>query len=402
MSDLPALLPILVLLLVIAAVVYVTTMAGGPSAAGDGRHRAEEPAAEGEPSGGSGVGVGSGGEGRRTAAIIVNPTKFDSLDPVKTTVNQVAADKGWNPPVFIETTEDDPGTGQAKQAVEDGADVVCPLGGDGTVRAVAAALVGTTTPLGLLPGGTGNLLARNLGLPIDDLAEAFRVCLDGADKRIDVGTLNVVIPSDTQDQPKDYYFLIMAGVGFDADVMNEAPEDLKAQVGALAYVVSGVKNLDGDRFGATIAIGDEEPMQRKIRSFLIGNCGKLQAGIELLPDAVIDDGQLDAVLIAPKGLAGWTSVAARVIAKSIESGDDSIESFQAPTMTVSLDEAQEVQLDGDPIGPGIVLTAAVLPRALTVRVIPGSPADKGVAGETIDLTRTPASTEAAGASSHPA
>ena len=313
--------------------------------------------------------VGAEPERRRLAAVVINPTKFEDMDVVRGTLEQVCAERGWAAPLILETTEEDNGTGQAREAAEKGAEVVCALGGDGTVRAVAAGLIGGDVPLGLLPGGTGNLLARNLGLPIDDIAEAFRVALDGDDRRVDVGTLNVVVPGQTQEQPNDYYFLVMAGVGFDADVMAQAPEDLKAQMGWAAYVVSGAKNLNGDRFGISVAFDDGDAEHRRIRSVIIGNCGRLQGGVELLPDAEIDDGELDAVLLAPKGVVGWAGVGARVLTKQ-RKGHDMVEHHRCRTMMVSLDEPQEVQLDGDPIGPGLVLTAAVEPHALAVRVIP--------------------------------
>ena len=103
--------------------------------------------------------------------VVVNPTKVD-VDEVRGDLEAAAAEAGLGTPRLVETTEDDPGFGQTRDAVRDGASLVCALGGDGTVRAVAQELVGTGIPLGLLPGGTGNLLARNLGLPIDSLTEA--------------------------------------------------------------------------------------------------------------------------------------------------------------------------------------------------------------------------------------
>ncbi len=354
MTD-PAIWFALMTMVVVIAVVVAVSVGPG---IGSGRRAEGEGAVNGQRTG-------------RVAAVIVNPTKFDDLKAVHATLSRVAAERGWDPPRFLETTEDDPGTGQARQAAADGTDLVCALGGDGTVRAVAAALVDTGTPLGLLPGGTGNLLARNLDLPVDDLAEAFRVCLDGKDKRIDVGILDVTVPGDTQAEPKDYIFLIMAGVGFDADVMAQAPEGLKAQVGWAAYIVSGLRNLNGSRFGARVIFDDEREIHRRIRSLIIGNVGRLQGGLELLPDAQADDGHLDVVLLAPKGIVGWGAVLARVITKQ-RKGHHRVEHRRCSSITVHLDRAQEVQLDGDPIGPGLILHARVKPLALAVRVIPGS------------------------------
>src|SRR5206468_3935235 len=123
----------------------------------------------------------------RRVAVIVNPTKFANLGNVHRQVTKACLDSGWDEPLWLETTPDDTGHGQTVQALEAGVDLVCPLGGDGTVREVAEVMVGSGVASGLLPGGAGNLLARALGRPIDDLGAALRVALTGRGRAVDVG-----------------------------------------------------------------------------------------------------------------------------------------------------------------------------------------------------------------------
>jgi len=303
---------------------------------------------------------------KRVAAIIVNPTKVDNLDAVRARITKGCLAAGWDRPLWLETTVRDPGTGQARQAVQDGASLICPLGGDGTVRAVAAALVGTETPLGLLPRGTGNLLARNLNLPVDSLEAALAVALTGQNKRIDVGLLTVN-HSGEDEHPDEHTFLIMAGVGFDAEIMAGAPERLKKTVGPLAYTFSGVKNLRGPQFKFRIKIDGAPEFSRRARSVVIGNCGKLTGGLVLMPNAQVDDGWLDAVILAPVGMVGWVAVTGRVISRK-RKGHERVDHHRLKSLSIRFDRPEAVQVDGDPIGQARSMSATVNPLALVVRV----------------------------------
>jgi diacylglycerol kinase (ATP) len=300
------------------------------------------------------------------AAIIVNPTKFDKLDAVREQVTKGCLSAGWDQPMWMETTAKDPGTGQARQAVLDGATLVCPLGGDGTVRAVAAALVGTETPIGLLPGGTANLLARNLNLPTDSLDDALKVALTGQNKRIDVGRLTVN-QSGEHERPEEHIFLIMAGIGFDAAIMTDVPERLKKTVGPLAYAFTGAKNLRGPQFKVRIKVDDEPEISRRTRSVVIGNCGKISAGLVLMPQAQVDDGWLDAVVLSPKGMVGWVAVAGRVISRK-RKGHERVDHHRLRSVAIRCDSPEAVQIDGDLFGQARALKATVDPLALVVRV----------------------------------
>ncbi|MEO8827796.1 diacylglycerol kinase family protein [Lapillicoccus sp.] len=302
----------------------------------------------------------------RYAGVVVNPTKFADLAAVQARVTAACASHGWGAPRWYTTTLADPGAGQARAAVADGVDVVCTLGGDGTVRAVAAALVGTETPLGLLGGGTGNLLGRNLDLPVDHLDRAVAVALTGQNARIDVGRLEVD-SSGQQDRPNQHIFLVMAGLGFDAAIMSDAPEQLKARVGSAAYVVSGFRNFLGPQFRARIQVSGEPELSRRTRTVIIGNCGRLFGGLVLMPDAKIDDGLLDTMVLSPRGLVGWTAVAGHVMTRQ-RRGHSLIDRHSGSEVRVTTDEPQLVQLDGDLIGTARTLTATVDHLALVVRV----------------------------------
>ena len=303
---------------------------------------------------------------RRLAAVIVNPTKFDNIGAVRAQVTKGCLAAGWEQPLWVETTAEDPGTGQARQAVADGATLICPLGGDGTVRAVAAALVGSETPLGLLPGGTGNLLARNLNLPVDNLDDALTVALTGQNKRVDVGRLTVD-HSGEDENVEEHIFLIMAGLGFDAAIMADAPERLKNTVGPLAYTFSAAKNLRGPQFKVSMKIDDEPELSRRTRTVVIGNCGKLTGGLVLMPEAQVDDGWLDAVILSPAGVVGWVAVAGRLISKK-RKGHKRVDHHRLKSATIRCDRPQEVQVDGDTMGKARALSVTVDPLALVVRV----------------------------------
>lgn len=294
------------------------------------------------------------------AFIIVNPTKVEDADALRTTVAKACADAGWETPVVIETTKDDPGEGMARDALAQHADVVLSAGGDGTVMAIAAGLVGSGVPLGILPMGTGNLLVRNLGLPLE-LDEAVAVALTGADRTIDLGSVSV----DREESKR--IFAVMAGVGFDAAMMKDAPETVKNAVGWPAYLISGFKHLRDRAITAGIRIDDEPPLTRRVRSVIVGNVGKLQGGLELLPDAEPHDGKLDVVVLQPTSHFDWLRVIGRLIAHR-KKEDSELERFRGERIEIRLSRPHPSQLDGDPQGDVTRMVVEVVPAALVVRV----------------------------------
>lgn len=326
---------------------------------------------------------------RPLVAFVANPSKPDVPD-LRATVRRACAEQYLPEPLWLETTLEDPGVGQTRDAVARGADIVVALGGDGTVRAVAEALVGTGVPMGLVPVGTGNLLARNLDIPIGDPLAALQIALDGTDRTIDVGWLRVLryesqvdddiaeaaddLPADT-DIPRDHIFLVIAGVGFDAAMVADTDDDLKAKVGWVAYFVSGIRHLHGRRLRTTVRLDDAPGEPARVRSLLIGNCGRLPGGITLLPDAVLDDGWLDVAAIDTRGgVAGWAQLFGEVVLQGVGVRSQlpakigRIDHARAREVHVAVSGGEYVQVDGDVIGQVTELSARVEPGALVVRV----------------------------------
>lgn len=293
----------------------------------------------------------------KRAAVVINPVKTPD-DQFKSKMLQLCGDAAWADPLWLETTEEDPGGGQARQALEAGVDVVIAAGGDGTVRSVAAVLAGTDTAMGLVPLGTGNLLARNLGINVTDPLNAVEGVFSGAETKIDV--VRAVLDHGEQEQ----IFLVAAGVGYDAAIMGDTHDGLKDRVGWLAYVEAGIRKLPGKPVGATITIDGHHPIHRKMRSVMVGNCGKLMGDVQIFPEASFTDGILDLLVLAPRGRFGWLNVVVGVLGKS----NKSVQNYTGKTAVIDLDSPQEFQLDGDHLGTVRHLKVSVDPRALTIKM----------------------------------
>jgi len=235
--------------------------------------------------------------------------------------------------------------------------LVC--GGDGTVREVCAELAGTGIPVGIIPAGTGNLLARNLDIPLY-LRSAIDVALNGQDRAIDLVDVS-------GDGIEDTHFMVMAGMGFDAAIMEGVNEQIKQKVGWLAYVLSALKSLMFPVTRVEISVDGGEPTTHRARTIVVGNVGYLQAGMPLLPDAAIDDGQLDVVILYPRRFLSWVPLAFRVLTKRTRT-DATINRMTGQSVTIRAASVVPRQLDGDSIGPGRELRMECIHGRLLVRV----------------------------------
>lgn len=302
--------------------------------------------------------------------VIWNPTKVDE-DELRAAIESVHAgdDVHW-----WETTEDDPGLGMAEEALKAGCTVVYAAGGDGTVRAVAEALIDTDAALAIIPQGTGNLLARNLGVPLGGVRAAVEHAAESTGRVIDMGEVHIV----EGDVEGVHGFLVMVGFGIDAQMLAATDDDLKEKAGWLAYVQAlGQAAAATELVGAQIALDDDEPENMPVHTLLIGNCGMIQGGITLLPDAVPDDGLIDVLVISAEGVRGWLDTAKSMLwdngLKRMLGGADEAVSTEFTShasvtrVRVELDEPQHFEIDGEEVGSVRVFDVGVRAGALRVR-----------------------------------
>ncbi|PZF86812.1 diacylglycerol kinase [Micromonospora deserti] len=280
---------------------------------------------------------------------MVNPVKVADLDEFRRTVDDALAAAGWPEPLWFETAVEDPGRGQTEQAVKAGVDVVFACGGDGTVRSCVSGLVGTDVALALLPQGTGNLLAANLGLA-NDLAAGLEVAIERGRRLLDVGAV------------EDHYFTVMAGMGFDAQMLAATSETTKHWIGWPAYVMGAVRHLRDRPMKVSISIDDQAPLLRRARSVLVANVGRLQGGVRLLTDAEPDDGYLDVAVLTPRTLRHWIALGWAVLRR--QDRVPRMEVLRGRRVEITSNRAQPRELDGDLIEPGCTLRAEIRRRAL--------------------------------------
>ncbi len=311
------------------------------------------------------------------AAVVYNPVKID-LEQVRAEVARAESAAGRGTTLWFETSEDDVGQGAAREALDAGADLVLAAGGDGTVRAVAEVVAGSDATFAILPAGTGNLLARNLSLPLNAVGPAIDVAFSGQDRVIDVGVIDVRREDSSVDR---HTFVVMAGAGLDAKMIEATDEDLKKKAGILAYVQAIARVLrDRSRLHLNFRVDGGSPTRVTAHTLIVANCGSLPGRILLLPEAQIDDGVLDLLFLKPGRLLGWIQIFGKVLwengvvgripgLKRFASREvRTVNTATGKRVRVSFSRPEQLELDGDGIGEATGFKISVQEGALTVRV----------------------------------
>ena len=300
------------------------------------------------------------------------------MSALQSAVAAQEAKVGWAAAEWFETSADDDGRDAVERAAASSPDLIVVAGGDGTLRAAAAVLAGSGIAIGVIPSGTGNLFARELGLPVNNLGSAVATAFDGDDRPVDLGFAR--LERDGGDS-EERAFLVMAGIGLDAHMAAHTNQ----RIGWLASSAPTARSILGNRrFDMVYGLDDKPDVEMRAHTVIVGNSGSLTAGMLLIPDAVIDDGLLDAVVMRPKGGGGWTNIGYRLAFNRVlhrtrfgrfigrlTPKPRAILYAQAKTLRVRFREPQEIQLDGDPNGSVIAVHLRVEHLALTIRVPQG-------------------------------
>jgi YegS/Rv2252/BmrU family lipid kinase len=296
---------------------------------------------------------------RKCVTVIFNPVSGQG-DPEerKRVIEEALAEHGYRAQHLV-TTPEQGARYFAEQALKDGVDLLAVSGGDGTAVEAMSALVGTSVPIAVFPAGTGNLLSVNLALP-KEVPQGVHAALFGTKRSLDLARIST-------DGGDSKYFAIIAGAGYDAKVIQDADRETKNKLGLFAYFWSAIRNLRKKSVIARIRLDDKRPFRRRVKSVMVANMGRIQGGVDMVPDAWPDDGLLDVTILKVDGLGDWVRLAWSALRRKLRE-DRAIEYHAAKKVHVEFSFPQPVQFDGEDAGRVRAFTAEVVPNAVQVMV----------------------------------
>jgi diacylglycerol kinase (ATP) len=264
---------------------------------------------------------------------------------------------GVDDPLWFEVPKSSKAPPQIERALEEGAEILFAWGGDGMVQRCVDELAGSSVPLAVIPAGTANLFATNLGIP-KDIEQAVAIGLRGERRKVDAGRLN------------GERFAVMAGAGFDAVMIRDAGGGVKQRFGRAAYVWTGSEHLRSKPFHAAIKVDGAPWYDGKASCILVGNLGKLFGGIEVFEDARYDDGKLELGIVTAEGLVQWARMLARAVVAT-PSTSPFVQTTKAQRIKVKLDRKVLYELDGGDRSKVKAFKVKAEPGAVTVCVPAG-------------------------------
>jgi len=264
---------------------------------------------------------------------------------------------GVDDPLWFEVPKSKKAPPQIERALEEGAELLFAWGGDGMVQRCVDELAGSSVPLAVIPAGTANLFATNLGIP-KDIEQAVAIGLRGERRKVDAGRLN------------GERFAVMAGAGFDAVMIRDAGGGVKQRFGRAAYVWTGSEHLRSKPFHAAIKVDGAPWYDGKASCILVGNLGKLFGGIEVFEDARYDDGKLELGIVTAEGLVQWARMLARAVVAT-PSTSPFVQTTKAQRVKVKLDRKVLYELDGGDRSKVKAFKVKAEPGAVTVCVPAG-------------------------------
>lgn len=274
-------------------------------------------------------------------------------------------DEGVDELIWYEVPKSRKAPKQVRKALAAEPDLLLVWGGDGMVQRSLDALAhtkrGAKVPVGIIPAGTANLLATNLGVP-HDLAEAVRIAFHGERRQLDLGILN------------GEHFAVMAGIGFDGAMIHDADGKLKDRLGKLSYVYTGLRHLNGPKPEARIKVDGTPWFADDASCVLVGNVSKVTGGITAFDDAKPDDGWLDVGVATARGVSQWARTMGRMaVGRSAES--PFVHMTRAQRIDVKLKKPLMYELDGGAREPVKRIRVEVAPAAVRI-CVPAAPSDK--------------------------
>ena len=278
-------------------------------------------------------------------------------------LRQVLDDAGFTQPLWYEVAKSRQAPDCAREAMAAGADILFVWGGDGTVQRCIDAVAGSDATIAILPAGTANLLASNLGIP-QDISDAVEIGLHGDRRALDTGTVN------------GEHFAVMAGAGLDALMIKDADAGLKDRIGRAAYLWTGAKNLAVSPVTATVDVEGRRFYKGTITCVLIGNVSHVLAGIEVFDGARPDDGLLEVGVVTAQSRLQWARTVGRVALGRAENSPFVVTS-RGTSVKVRFNKPTAFELDGGVRKATRKLRIKVRPSSVTVCVPVPSPRPDG-------------------------